>query len=99
MDLIYTFVIPIVIIIISYFVNRPKNKTGNEYITLGLKTLPYEWGYLFLLCYLALGKQIDIGYVPIGIEIWLLPVTGILIVIKVVLLVKGYFRKNKHKKG
>lgn len=92
---VYAFLIPLVILAIDYGLTTPKPKSGVEWINLLLKALPHEWCYVFFLYYIETAQNISTGYADFGITVFLLPLTGIIILLKLFYWIRSIVKAEK----
>lgn len=91
---IYSLVIPILILVVNYYVSTSKPQKPSEYINLLIRTLPHEYGYMFFLYYLEREKHVHTGWADLGLFIFLIPITAILIFLYIFYWIKGKLRKK-----
>ena len=82
MALVYTIVIPILIVIINYLVTKNKPRKASGYIDILLKSLPHEYGYMFFLYWLEEEQKVNTGWAPITLINVLFPITVVLLLLK-----------------
>lgn len=79
---VYTIVIPILILLVNYFVTKNKPKKVVEYIGLLLRTIPIVFGYAFFLYFLEREKHINTSWAFYTVIFFLIPITIIALVMK-----------------
>jgi hypothetical protein len=89
---IYTIFVPALILLIGYYLSNPKRKGKSGYIDLIIKRLPYFFLYSFLLYFLEMESYINSGWAFYTILFFLIPVTLI------VLLLKMYYWNMKRRR-
>ncbi len=87
---VYTYLIPVLILGINYYATNPKPQRASEYVNLVLKTLPYEFGYMFFVYYIDREQHIDTGWSFLSLITILIPITVIVLLLKIF-----YWIKNK----
>ena len=88
MNLVYTLLIPFLIVLINYWVTKDKPKKVSDYVNILAKSLPDQYGYLFFLYYLSRERNLDVGWAPITITTFLLTLTVIIISFKIFYFIK-----------
>jgi hypothetical protein len=83
MNYVYTYLIPILILVISYFTINRKPQKASEWVNLILKALPYEFGYMFFVYYLDKEQHIDTGWSFLSLITILLPIAAVAIILKI----------------
>lgn len=78
----YVLFIPVLILVVDYGLSSPKPRVISEYINLLLKAMPHEFGYAFLLYYLDNEKNIDTGWSFLTLIMLFIPITAILLLLK-----------------
>jgi hypothetical protein len=79
---VYVLFIPVLILAIDYGIAKPKPRKVSEYISLLLKAMPHEFGYAFLLYYLDNEKNIDTGWSFLTLIMFFIPITVIVLLLK-----------------
>ncbi len=92
---IYAIAIPLLILFTDYVTTKPKPKSWDRWVSLFLRALPHEWCYVFFLYYLEGEFEIDTYAVCLGMTIFLLPITVLLVLIKLIPWVIRLFKKDK----
>jgi len=90
----YTIVLPIFILIANYFLLKIKPKRADEYVDLIFKTIPHVFGYSFLLYFLESEKHINTSWTFYSIHFFLIPITLIVLLLKIFYGVKNRRGKN-----
>lgn len=72
---VYSILIPIVILVFKYFIVKPKPKELVQYLDLLIKTLPYIYGYVVLLYFLAITDYLDVGWAFYSLMVFLIPIS------------------------
>lgn len=90
MPFIYTILIPVLIIAINYWVTKNRPLKASDYINILVRSLPHQYGYMFFLYYLGNEKIADTGWAPITLITFLIPISIILILLKIF-----YWMKNR----
>ena len=88
----YTIVVPILILAFNYFFSRIKPEKFIEYVDLLIKTVPHILGYAFFLYFLEREKHINTSWTFYSVLIILIPITVILLIIRLY-----YFVKSRNK--
>jgi len=91
---VYLIIIPIIILAINYYVTNPKPIKFNEFVSLIFKTLPHLWGYTFFLYYLEREQHIQTYGADLGISVFLLPISGVVIVLRIFYWIKYKMQKK-----
>lgn len=89
---IYTIVFPLLILLLNYFVVKPKR--FSEYVTLVLRTLPYLYGYMFFMYYLQREHDVRTGGADLGLFIFLIPITAVTLLLKLFFWIKSLRNKK-----
>ena len=90
---IYTILIPALILVLNYCITVPKPQKLSEYVNLLLKTLPHLLGYVFFLYYIEREQNVHTGGADLGLFIFLIPITAIVLLLKLF-----YWIKNRNEK-
>ena len=85
---------PILILVINYLVTNPRPRILSEYVDVILRSLPHLFGYMFFLYYLGNEEIAYVGWGPITLFTFLIPITVIVLLLKLYFLIRG---KIKHK--
>jgi hypothetical protein len=94
---IYAIAGPALILILSDLTTTPKPKNTVGYVDLLLKAIPHEIGYSFFLCYLESEKFTNADWTFLTIWLFLIPISVIVFLLKIVFLVK-HSRLNRTNK-
>lgn len=86
---VYTYLIPVLILGISYYSTNPKPQKASEYVNLLLKALPYELGYMFFVYYIDREQHVDTGWSFLSLITILIPITVIVLLLKLVYWIKS----------
>ena len=89
MPFVYTILIPVLIIAINYLVTKNRPQRASDYINILVRSLPHQYGYMFFLYYLGNEKIADTGWAPITLITFLIPISIILILLKIFYWVKN----------
>lgn len=90
MSNIYSYIIPLIIIGLNFWGSKTPIGEFSGYVKIVFRAIPHLFGYLFFLYYLGQEHNIDVGYSPIAIAIFLIPISLIVCVLRVI-----YWIKNK----
>lgn len=90
MHLIYSLLIPILILGLNYLV-MDKPFSFERFVHLLFRSLPHLFGYIFLLCYLSAEYDIDVTWAPVTLITFLIPIAILVIVLKFFF----WFRRSK----
>jgi galactitol-specific phosphotransferase system IIC component len=88
--LVYTLLMPVLILVINYWVTQKKPKDISDYINILVRSLPHQYGYVFFLYYLGNEKIADTGWAPITLLTFLIPISIVALLLKLF-----YWVKNK----
>lgn len=80
---IYSVLIPLLIMFISYYLTTQKPKKASEYVSLLLKIIPSLFGYAFFLYFLESESYINSDWTFYTVIFFLIPITVIAILLKV----------------
>lgn len=86
---VYTILIPSIILVLNYWAVKSKPKKASEYVNFLFRTLPHMLGYMFFLYYLEREKDVHTGGADLGLFIFLIPVTVIMVLLKFYYFIKG----------
>ncbi len=86
----YAIVVPLLILAFYYIGTKTKPANFSEWIDLLLTSLPSIWGYVFFLYYLERENKLHTGWADLGIATFLIPITIIVVLLKLF-----YWGKNK----
>lgn len=91
---IYSILIPVLILVVGYFVNKPKPKRVTEFVNFLFKMLYHLWGYSFFLYYIDTEKFVDAGWANLNLFIYLVPISIIIILLKMFFWIKNRKASN-----
>lgn len=80
---VYSILIPLLIMFISYYVTTQKPKNTSEYVSLLLKVMPCLFGYAFFLYFLEAENYIDADWAFYTVIFFLMPIAFIAIFMKI----------------
>jgi len=81
---IYSIVIPVIIFVLGFYINKIKLHNFVDYVNVLLKTVPYLFTYALLLYFLENENYLSSGWAFYSILFFLIPATLIMIFIKVI---------------
>lgn len=90
---VYTILVPMLILVINYLITKPRKASG--YVNLLLKTIAQELGYAFFIYYLDKEQHIDTGWTFYTLIFFLIPITAIVLLLKLLYLIKNA-KKKRH---
>lgn len=88
-QLILVIVVPLLIVFLHYVFERKTNSILITILDAVFKSLPNQFGYMFFLYYLGMENIIDTGWTPITLIIFLIPITIIVLFLKLILWVRN----------
>lgn len=86
--------IPIIILLIFYFINRHALNTMVSYVNLVFKTLPFFFIYSFVVYYIETRGLVNSGYATLAIITFLVPISIIIVILKIIFWYKDFKRKR-----
>ena len=90
----YTVIIPLAIVLLGYSFSKPKPKKASDKVTMAIKTLPWQFCYLFLICYLESERVINSGWASFTLALLLIPISALLLLLKLYYFIRA---RKKHK--
>ena len=78
-----TIFVPVLMLLVVYFISNTKPRVFIDYVGLVLKTTPYLFGYSFFLYFLEKENFINTSWTFYSILFFLIPITVITMVIKI----------------
>ena len=83
MQYLFVILIPVLILGANYWASKHKPKKVDKWVNLLLKTLPHEWGYTFFVYYIDMEQKVDTDWAFLTLIMVLLPLTGIILLLKI----------------
>jgi len=83
MEYLFTIAGPVLIIVLNYWATKVKPINISDYVNILIRALPDEFGYMFFLYYLDTEKIVDAGWAPITLVTFLIPISIILLLLKI----------------
>lgn len=80
---VYTIVIPVLILLLGYYLTKPHPTKLSDFVNLIFKMIPHFFGYSLLLYFLEMEEYIDTSWTFYTMLFFLIPISVIIVILKI----------------